>query len=228
MTRPTSETPAAQLVVFDFDGTLADTWRDLAAALNQTLAEDGLPTFDGPEVKFWVGHGVVPLIARAVPGADPARLERLRARFFEHYEAGCLATTRLYDGIEACLSACAGADLAIASNKPAMFLLPMVERLGIARHFTTVLGGDSLPVRKPDPRVLEAVATHARPSQPETYQTVWMVGDSAVDVETGRAAGARTIGCAWGLRGRDELRDAACEFLIEHPREIPSLLGLRR
>lgn len=225
MTRPISEERTAQLVVFDFDGTLADTWRDLAAALNRTLAEDGLPTFDGPEVKSWVGHGVLPLIARAVPDADPARLERLRARFFEHYEAGCLATTRLYEGVEACLAACAGAQLAVASNKPATFLVPMVERLGIARHFEAVLGGDSLPVRKPDPRVIEAVAARVRAPQRGSFETIWMVGDSAVDIETGRAAGARTIGCAWGLRGREELRDAACDFLAEHPREIPALLG---
>ncbi|MCU0668912.1 MAG: HAD-IA family hydrolase [Myxococcota bacterium] len=225
MTRPISEPRSGPLVVFDFDGTLADTWRDLAAALNRTLAEDGLPTFDGPEVKRWVGHGVLPLLARAVPDAEPTRLERLRTRFFAHYEAGCLATTRLYDGIEACLAACAGADLAIASNKPATFLVPMVERLGIARHFAAVLGGDSLPVRKPDPRVIEAVAARVRSSRRRLHETIWMVGDSAVDIETGRAAGARTIGCAWGLRGRDELREAACEFLIEDPREIPALLG---
>lgn len=226
MTRPTSDERPAQLVVFDFDGTLADTWRDLAAALNRTLAEDGLPTFDGPEVKLWVGHGVLPLLARAVPGADPARLERLRTAFFAHYETGCLATTRLYDGIGACLAACAGADLAVASNKPAVFLVPMVEQLGIARHFAAILGGDSLPMRKPDPRVIEAVAERARKPERRAYDAIWMVGDSAVDIETGRAAGARTIGCAWGLRGPDELREAACEFLIEHPREIPALLGL--
>jgi len=53
---------------------------------------------------------------------------------------------------------------------------------------------------------------------------IWMIGDSAVDVETGRAAGARTIGCGWGLRGRDELRAAGVEFLLEHPREIPPLV----
>ena len=101
----------------------------------------------------------------------------------------------------------------------------MVERLGIARHFAAVLGGDSLPMRKPDPRVIEAVAARVRTPERRAYETIWMVGDSAVDIETGRAAGARTIGCAWGLRGRDELREAACEFLIEHPREIPALLG---
>ena len=213
--------PARPLLVFDFDGTLADTWRDVAAALNRTLTDEGLDPVEGPQVKFWIGHGVRPLLARAVPGAAPARLEQLYTRFSAHYERGCLDTTRLYDGIEACLAACAGAELAVASNKPAAFLVPMVERLGIAAHFTAVLGGDSLAARKPDPAVLHEVAARVAA---DPAGDIWMIGDSAVDIETGRAAGARTIGCAWGLRGRDELIDAGCDHLIEHPGEIAALV----
>jgi phosphoglycolate phosphatase len=224
------------LLVFDFDGTLADTWRDLATALNRALAEEGLPTVDGPQVKFWIGHGVRPLLARAVPGAESTRLEQLYARFAAHYERGCLDTTRLYDGIEACLAACGVADLAVASNKPAAFLLPMVERLGISSHFRVVLGGDSLSARKPDPAVLHEVAARVghdgfrrserseRAVEAPKASSVWMIGDSGVDVATGRAAGARTIGCAWGLRGREELADAGCDHLIEHPSEIAKLV----
>lgn len=210
------------LLVFDFDGTLADTWRDLAAALNRTLRDEGLETVDGPQVKFWVGHGVRPLLARAVPDANAARIEQLFARFSAHYERGCLDTTRLYDGIPECLAACAGAVLAVASNKPVQFLLPMVERLGIAGHFRTVLGGDSLAARKPDPAVLREVAIRAGATAEP--REIWMIGDSAVDVATGRAAGARTVGCAWGLRGREELLEAGCEHLIDDPREIPGLI----
>jgi len=224
------------LLVFDFDGTLADTWRDLATALNRTLGDEGLPLLDGPEVKFWIGHGVRPLLERAVPGAEPGRLEQLYARFAAHYERGCLDTTRLYDGIEACLAACGRADLAVASNKPAAFLLPMVERLGIASHFRVVFGGDSLTARKPDPAVLHEVAARVahdgfrrgerseRAGVAPKASSIWMIGDSGVDVATGRAAGARTIGCAWGLRGREELADAGCDHLVEHPSEIPSLV----
>ena len=218
---------ARPLVVFDFDGTLADTWRDLAAALNRTLAGEGLPEVTGPEVRFWVGHGVLPLLARAVPGADAAHLERLRTRFFAHYERGCMDTTRLYDGVLACLEACRGADLAIASNKPAAFLVPMVERLGIAAHFAAVLGGDSLAVRKPDGAVLAEVAGRVRAHTRAEHSAVFMIGDSAVDVETGRNAGAVTIGCAWGMRGPDELVAAQVDHLIEHPDEIAQLVWRR-
>jgi phosphoglycolate phosphatase len=211
-------------VVFDFDGTLADTWIDLAAALNRTLAGEGLPEVTGPEVRFWVGHGVLPLLARAVPDADAAHLERLRSRFFDHYQRGCMDTTRLYDGVLDCLEACRGADLAIASNKPASFLVPMVARLGIAAHFAAVLGGDSLAIRKPDGAVLAEVAARVQASTRNQHGPVFMVGDSAVDVETGRNAGATTIGCAWGMRGREELVTARVDHLIEHPNEIAKLV----
>ncbi len=92
----------------------------------------------------------------------------------------------------------------------------MIDGLGLKAYFRVVLGGDSLPVKKPDGRVLEQLVERLG----EAPKEIWMVGDGAVDVEMGRAAGARTIGCAWGLRGRDELRKAGVDALIEHPREI--------
>jgi phosphoglycolate phosphatase len=213
---------APALVVFDFDGTLADTWRDIATALNRTLEESGLERVEGPEVRRWIGEGVVPLLRRAVPGleSDPAGLERIYARFSEHYERGCLDTTAPYPEMPACLEALDGSLLVVASNKPTRFLSRVIEGLGLARHFALVLGGDSLDVRKPDPAVFE----HVRARLGRGAGEAWMVGDSAIDVETGRAAGARTIGCAWGLRGRDELDAAGVDFLVERPGEIPPVI----
>ena len=210
------------LVAFDFDGTLADTWRDIAAALNRTLAAEGLPAVTGPAVRFAIGEGVLPLLRRAVPGldAEDGRLHDVYMRFRDDYERACLATTRLYAGIEACLARCAVADLAIVSNKPNRFLRPMVRGLGLEARFAAVIGGDTLTVSKPDP----AVFTHLRERVAGPHSAVWMVGDSAIDVAAGRAVGARTIGCAWGLRGERELRDAGVDFLVRDPSEIPDLI----
>jgi phosphoglycolate phosphatase len=212
--------------VFDFDGTLADTWRDIAAALDRTLAEAGLPRALGADVRFWIGEGVLPLLRRAVPELerDGERLARLFERFGEHYLRGCLDTTEPYPGIPECLDALREHTLVVVSNKPARFLERLVEGLGWKRHFRSVVGGDSLAVRKPDRAVIE----HVVRGLADPPHEVWVVGDSAIDVATGRAAGARTIGCAWGLRGRSELRDAGVEFLVEHPREIPPLVGVDR
>jgi phosphoglycolate phosphatase len=214
MTDPSSR----RLVVFDFDGTLADTWRDIATALNRTLLDAGLPGIDGPEVRFWIGDGALKLLERSVPEPhrSPERIAELYAQFREHYDRCCLDTTETYPGIVDCLEALSDSALAIASNKPAHFLDHMIDGLGLKAYFRVVLGGDSLPVKKPDGRVLEQLVERLN----EAPREIWMVGDGAVDVEMGRAAGARTIGCAWGLRGRDELRKAGVDALIEHPREI--------
>jgi phosphoglycolate phosphatase len=219
---------ASRLVVFDFDGTLADTWRDLASALNDTLADAGLPPVSGPEVKAWIGDGALKLLARALPPHEctSPRLELHFERFRGHYERVCLETTELYPGIEACLDALAGgAALAVLSNKPSRFLDRIVEGLDLGKRFFAIAGGDSLAVTKPDPEALRLLA--ARLDVPPGE--IWMIGDSAVDIATGRAAGARTIGCAWGLRGADELRAAGADALVDAPDQIPPLvLGAQR
>lgn len=209
------------LIVFDFDGTLADTWRDIATALNRTLVEAGLPRADGPEVRAWIGNGVAALIERAAGGADAERLAALRARFREHYARCCLETTALYAGMDTVLAALAGERLAILSNKPERFLVQIAAGLGIDGHFAAIVGGDTLPVQKPDPATLVRVVEVAG-GAPER---VWMVGDSAVDVATGQRYGARTVGCAWGLRGRAELEEAGADVIIERPEDLLALLA---
>jgi len=211
------------VVIFDFDGTLADTWRDLAAALNRTLADAGLAPVLGPQVKAWIGDGALKLLANALPEAEraPERLESHYERFRAHYDRCCLDTTELYPGMGACLDALSAETLAVLSNKPVRFLDRIIAGLGLKSVFGAVLGGDTLSIRKPDPAVLVHVLQRLGGPGGE----VWMVGDSAIDVETGRAAGARTIGCGWGLRGPEELREAGAEFLLDHPLEIaPTIL----
>lgn len=209
------------LVIFDFDGTLADTWRDIATGLNRTLVEAGLAEASGPEVREWVGRGARKLIAQATGDGDHGRVEALYQRFRVHYGACCLDTTVLYAGMRPVLDALAGRyRLAVLSNKPQTFLDRIVDGLGIRPLFQAVVGGDALPVGKPDPatiaHVVAAVGGAAR---------VWMVGDSAVDVDTGSAFGARTVGCAWGLRPRAELERAGAEVIVERPSDLPVVIG---
>ncbi len=217
---------AQSTIVFDFDGTLADTWRDIETALNRTLGEAGLSPVSGPDVRAWIGDGALKLLEHALAASERAHepLEEWYERFRVHYDACCLDTTELYPGVSHCLEDLSDHRLAILSNKPGRFLDRIVDGLGLKGCFEVALGGDALDVRKPDPRtllhVVEAVGGANGP--------VWMIGDSAIDVNTGLAARARTIGCAWGLRGREELREAGPEFLLERADEIaPVVLGRR-
>ena len=215
-------TDAHPFVAFDFDGTLADTWRDIATAINHTLAEKGLPAAEGAEVRVASGEGVLPLLQRVRPelAVDAAQLNAVYMRFRDHYERVCMDTTALYEGIEACLDRLVDATLVVASNKPARFLLPMLDALGIHERFAAVIAGDTLEVRKPDPEVWAVLEQRA----PGAHGARWMIGDSAVDVATGAGVGAKTIGCAWGLRGREELQGAGADHIVEHPREIAELI----
>lgn len=210
------------VVMFDFDGTLADTWRDIATALNRTLDEAGLAQVTGPEVRFWIGEGALKLLERAIPEErrETAYVNELYETFRTHYDRCCLDTTETYAGMVECLDALGDATLAVVSNKPARFLERVIDGLGLKHYFRVVLAGDTLGQQKPNPAVVHHVLARID-GQPGS---IWMVGDSAIDVETGKSAGAHTVGCSWGLRGRDELREAGVDHLVDTPREIPPLV----
>ena len=210
------------LVIFDFDGTLADTWRDIADAVNATLASAGIPAVDGPSARLGIGEGVLPLLRRHLgPAASVSRVHALYDDFARRYEAQTLRHTALYAGMEDALDALGWAKLAIVSNKPNVYLRRQLQELAIASRFEIALGGDSLPRTKPDPELVRTVVERTG----FRSQRIWVVGDSGIDIELGRAAGASTIGCAWGLRGRDELVAAGADHVVEHPRELPPLIG---
>lgn len=214
-----SQKPA---VVFDFDGTLADSCQDVGSALNRSLADQGLPTATAEQVRQWIGSGAATLIARALAemGESESRIQPVLERFRIHYAACCLDETRLYDGIRQCLSDLKDLSLAVVSNKPERFLRVQVPGLGMADDFCMVLGPETLGKAKPDPAVLAYVASQFN-VQPAD---LWMVGDSEIDVEAARVVGAHSIGCAWGLRGFDALRTAGADHVVGHPREIPPLI----
>jgi phosphoglycolate phosphatase len=216
--------PPGDLIIFDFDGTLADTWRDIATAVNQTLVGAELPPVEAASVKDWIGHGVLNLLRRALTAtagtADERRVAALYDVFRGHYDRCCLDTTTLYDGMRAALDQLDGATLAILSNKPQFFLDRIVDGLGVRRRFVAVVGGDALAVQKPDPATIAHVVALAGPAA-----RIWMVGDSAVDVATGRAYAAHTVGCTWGMRPRAELQEAGAAILIDHPAELPAAIA---
>lgn len=188
------------LLVFDLDGTLIDSAADISAALRRVLARLGRRPVTHEKVVASIGSGVRKLIERT---SDPPH-EPVVEAFLEEYAAHLLDRTRLYPGVAETLAVLPGRKL-VLSNKPERLCRQIVQGLGIAAHFEAVYGGDSFPTRKPDPAVFRAAARGARQAL--------MVGDSRVDLETARAAGARMCAVLYGYAQPEELDGA--DFAIE-------------
>lgn len=175
-------------VVFDLDGTLLDTLPDIAAVANRVLAEEGHPPLPVAAIRGFIGNGVPVLVARLIDAASLAASghARLTARFLALY-ADATGRTRPFPGAEAALDRLGGAGLAlsICSNKPEIPSRAVLAAMGWKGRFDIVIGGDTLPVRKPDPAPLLAALGDTAPGQ------ALYVGDSETDAATAAAAGLR-------------------------------------
>ncbi len=190
-------------IVFDLDGTLVDSAPDLTAALNVALADAGRPSVDPAVVRHLVGHGARALIERGLAlsgGGDESEVARALPVFLDHYAAHIADGTRPYPGTEAALDRMAGsgATLAICTNKPVALSRALVAALGWSGRFAAIVGGDSLTVRKPDPEHLLVTIATARGDPASSV----FIGDTAVDVAAGQAAGVPVIVCAFGFADR--------------------------
>ncbi|MFQ5847321.1 MAG: HAD family hydrolase [Candidatus Methylomirabilales bacterium] len=199
------------LLVFDLDGTLADTRADLTAAVNHALEKLGRAPLSVEEVCRYVGDGVQTLLSRALGPDDLGVLEAGVGFFREYYAVHLLDATCLYQGVRETLEHFQGKRKAIVTNKPLEFTVRILEGLAISGHFDVVLGGDSTVERKPHPeparRVLSATGVESRLAA--------MVGDSPVDVEMAKRAGLYSVGVTYGLRPVADLRAAGPDVLID-------------
>ena len=211
----------AALVVFDLDGTLVDSSADLAAALNATLdrLRPGTKALSVAAVKSMIGDGAQALIARGLRAAGlPVAPPDVLPVFLDCYRGRLLDQTRLYPGVEEALAALAPRHLAVLTNKPGDFSRTILEGLGVARFFRRIYGGGDLPAKKPDPVGLLRLLAETGTVPADAV----MVGDSAIDVRTGRAAGVRTIGVRYGFDPEGLLREAP-DLLVDDPRELGAI-----
>ncbi|HVS77973.1 MAG TPA: phosphoglycolate phosphatase [Steroidobacteraceae bacterium] len=211
------------LIVFDLDGTLIDSAPDLAAAVNAMLAEFGREPIAVPEVRRMIGDGVAMLVARALAARDCAQMdsERAAGTFMRHYEARATAATTVFPGAEEALQAlrAAAIPLAVCTNKPARIAEDILAGLGLGKYFARVIGGDSLPFRKPDPRVLLGLLA-AFDAGPEGSL---LVGDSEVDAATARSAGVPFVLMKHGYR-RGPAEQIPCMAALRSFGELPALV----
>lgn len=207
--------------IFDLDGTLVDSLRDIADALNGALAELNQPRASMEEVRRWIGDGLPTLCRRALPTTDPHTLQRLVDLARTHYREHCTDHTQPYHNILQILDllTARGTPLAVLSNKPDELTARVIEQLDMARYFAVVRGCVMEEERKPSPNVARKIAAQLG-VQPAA---VFLVGDSPVDILTARNAGMIAVAVTWGFRDREELRAAHPDLLADNPLEIPRL-----
>lgn len=198
-----------KLVIFDLDGTLADTIADLGAAANEALKAKGLPLHGPEEYRGMVGHGVRNLLQRAMPETlrgDTQLLNELLTHFLAYYIDHIDVHTRPYPGVPELLAAldAAGVKLAVASNKFQAGTERLVRRLFPQIPFAAILGGQDGRPLKPDPAVLHEILARTGFAPGEDV----MVGDSGTDIATAAAAGIPSVAVTWGFRPREALSAA--------------------
>jgi len=207
-------------VLFDLDGTLADTAPDLAFALNAVRQEQGHPLLPFETIRPVVSHGGTALIRLGFniePGT--AAFETLRLRLLDIYREHLAQHTQLFPGIAELLGAIEqrGMNWGIVTNKPAWLTDPLLEQLGLYARAACVVSGDTVAERKPHP----APMLHAcQLAGSEAEQCVYL-GDAARDIEAGKRAGMKTLVALFGYIGEDEQPDSwGADGMIAHPAEL--------
>jgi phosphoglycolate phosphatase len=203
-------------VIYDLDGTLIDSRGDLASSVNAMLGRLQLPEREEKIIHGFIGEGAENLVKRSLGAGSEQLLPEALPIWREEYANRLLQTTRLYDGVAAMLGEPPEAR-GVLTNKPGHFAREILDGLGVAAAFRAVVGGDEAR-RKPSPDGLLSLCEKLSASPSETL----FVGDSPIDLRTGRAALVSTCAVTWGLTERAALREA--DYLCDTPAELAALL----
>lgn len=215
------------MVLIDVDGTLVDSVPDLAYCVDEMMARLGRSAHGEAMVRNWVGNGVERLVRRALVGqleGEPSDEDFSAAYpiFLDLYAQNTSLRSVLYPGVIEGLDYLEGQGYALGcvTNKAAQFTIPLLTDLGIHDRFGIVVSGDTLPVKKPDPRPLLYAAEHFGVAPTDAL----MIGDSRSDVTAARAAGFQIVCMSYGYNHGEDIRDYAPDAVIDSMAELPGLL----
>lgn len=212
-----------KLVMYDLDGTLIDTASEIAAALNLTLAGFGAETVDEWRVRAWIGHGAVKLIEQAWQTMNPGTsLEAVMMAFTRHYHDTVGKSSQPYPYVMETLRQvkALGIKQAVITNKESAFTGRVLEMHGLDEFFDLVISGDTLPVRKPNPAVIQ----YCLKMLDESAESSLFVGDSDIDVATAKGAGVQCWAVPYGYNAGRDIQQAGADRLINDMRAVTEFL----
>jgi phosphoglycolate phosphatase len=204
------------LIMFDLDGTLADTGRDLADAVNYTRGCFSLAPLAAERVYAHVGRGMEHLLKYSLPEEYPDHFDEVVRIVLERYETHLLDTTVLYPGVQGVLDHFRGKRRVLVSNKMHRLTVAVARGLGVENQFDAILGGDSAAEKKPHPALLNSVLERFKVPAANAL----IVGDGDTDIEAGKRAGVITCGVTYGLGRKDDLIAAKPDVMIDSITEL--------
>ena len=212
--------------IFDLDGTLTDTLESLCYSVNETLKEMGLASISSEECRSFVGNGARTLMERALQAAGDGQAERIDEcmKIYQRiFSENCTYHVTPYKGIEAVLSSLKDQKikLCVLSNKPHDQTVKVVREIFGDSLFLHVQGQSGEIEKKPSPAGIQYLLSLM---EVDTQESIY-VGDSEVDIETGLAAGVKTIGVSWGFRSRIILEEAGASDIIDTPKELLAIIN---
>ncbi|PKH88425.1 phosphoglycolate phosphatase [Colwellia sp. Bg11-28] len=220
-----------EVLLFDLDGTLVDSAPDLALAVNRTLKDLNKATFDQDTIHHWVGNGAKVLIERALSGSaiidkelDETLTKDALTIFLAHYQQCLCIESVLYDDVQEGLLSlkAAGFRLAIITNKPAIFIQPILTGLGIDNLFELLIGGDTLAEKKPHPAPLH----YAMKQLNVVTEQCVMIGDSKNDILAAKAANIDSVGLTYGYNYGEDINQYGPQWCFDTFNEL--LISLKR
>jgi len=217
----TPRLPPVRALIFDLDGTLIDSKRDLARSVNAMLREMGRAELREETISGYIGQGAPQLVGRALgEGATEEEHKRALQFFLGYYEEHKMDTTRAYPGVAEALEELAELPMAVLTNKPARISVRILNELGLKRYFRAIYGGNSFETKKPDPLGANTILREFGAAAREAL----LIGDSEVDVQTARNAGTLAAAVNYGFGVHDRAAHPA-DFYLDHFTDLAALLN---
>lgn len=211
-------------LLFDLDGTLVDSQKDLAAAANATRKDFNFPPLSVEQIRSYVGNGIKVLVKKALPDLKENEIDDAVKKFNNHYEACLLDQTKPYDGINEMLEAFKDVKKAILTNKNEKFTRMIVKGLGWDGKFEQIIGGDTFPIKKPDPQIVFEMMKKLNADPAKTI----MIGDGINDIKSAKGANIASLAVFYGFTERKVLETLTPNFTAQTPKDIIALLSSLR